>query len=260
MIPRLAQQAHELCGLVPLHASHAINVNCDTCRAHQQPPGVRWLSGAADVPSGACSDGGGQAPAPAQNLSFVELFARLPGSCHRPERYQFAHACVILLLRRGASTGCLQRALLTLRAHHDCPTHRCGCRHRPDCVWRLPRAALVSPRRADSAVLSLPQHHAGAGGSRCVRVGVQGPNLLGHTSNLPWADRPNHASPAAKLTPRLPRVRAMQVPVYGHLVCGGCSIMLMYPQGAQSVKCSVCHYVSPVTASQAAPNAQPARP
>ena len=48
----------------------------------------------------------------------------------------------------------------------------------------------------------------------------------------------------------------MQVPVYGHLVCGGCSIMLMYPQGAQSVKCSVCHYVSPVTASQAAPNAQ----
>jgi LSD1 subclass zinc finger protein len=35
------------------------------------------------------------------------------------------------------------------------------------------------------------------------------------------------------------------VPVYGHVVCGGCSIMLMYPVGAQSVKCSVCHFVTP---------------
>lgn len=43
-----------------------------------------------------------------------------------------------------------------------------------------------------------------------------------------------------------------QVPVYGHLVCNGCSIMLMYPVGAQSVKCSVCHYVTPVTAATAA--------
>lgn len=42
---------------------------------------------------------------------------------------------------------------------------------------------------------------------------------------------------------------ALQVPAYGHVVCGGCSIMLMFPQGAQSVKCSVCHYVSPVNAS-----------
>ncbi len=41
--------------------------------------------------------------------------------------------------------------------------------------------------------------------------------------------------------------------MYGHLVCNGCSVMLMYPVGAQSVKCSVCHYVTPVTA--AAPGA-----
>jgi LSD1 subclass zinc finger protein len=34
--------------------------------------------------------------------------------------------------------------------------------------------------------------------------------------------------------------------VYGHLNCGGCSITLLYPLGAQSVKCSVCHHVSPV--------------
>jgi LSD1 subclass zinc finger protein len=34
--------------------------------------------------------------------------------------------------------------------------------------------------------------------------------------------------------------------VYGHVHCGGCSIMLMYPLGAQSVKCSVCHFVTNV--------------
>jgi LSD1 subclass zinc finger protein len=39
----------------------------------------------------------------------------------------------------------------------------------------------------------------------------------------------------------------LQVPVYGHVGCGGCSIMLMYPLGAQSVKCSVCHYVTHVS-------------
>lgn len=44
-------------------------------------------------------------------------------------------------------------------------------------------------------------------------------------------------------------MQRLQVPAYGHVVCGGCSIMLMYPQGAQSVKCSVCHYVSPVNAT-----------
>lgn len=42
-----------------------------------------------------------------------------------------------------------------------------------------------------------------------------------------------------------------QVPVYGHVLCGGCNIMLMYPLGAQSVKCSVCHHVTGV--SQHAP-------
>eukprot|EP00775_Hariotina_reticulata_P005854 gene5854-6095_t len=45
-------------------------------------------------------------------------------------------------------------------------------------------------------------------------------------------------------TSRKPRRR--QVPVYGHVQCGGCSIMLMYPLGAQSVKCSVCHFVTNV--------------
>ncbi|KXZ52926.1 hypothetical protein GPECTOR_8g302 [Gonium pectorale] len=44
-----------------------------------------------------------------------------------------------------------------------------------------------------------------------------------------------------------------QVPVYGNLVCNGCSVMLMYPMGAQSVKCSVCHYVTPVTSGTAGP-------
>lgn len=38
-----------------------------------------------------------------------------------------------------------------------------------------------------------------------------------------------------------------QVPVYGHVQCGGCSIMLMYPLGAQSVKCSVCHWVTNIS-------------
>lgn len=41
----------------------------------------------------------------------------------------------------------------------------------------------------------------------------------------------------------------VQVPVYGHINCGGCSTMLMYPVEAQSVKCSVCHFVSHVSSS-----------
>lgn len=40
---------------------------------------------------------------------------------------------------------------------------------------------------------------------------------------------------------------AVQVPVYGHVNCGGCSLMLMYPLGAQSVKCAVCHFVTHVS-------------
>ena len=43
--------------------------------------------------------------------------------------------------------------------------------------------------------------------------------------------------------------RALQVPVFGHIVCGGCNIMLMYPVGAQSVKCSVCHTVTQASAT-----------
>ncbi len=35
--------------------------------------------------------------------------------------------------------------------------------------------------------------------------------------------------------------------MYGHVSCGGCGIMLMYPLGAQSVKCSVCHFVTNVS-------------
>ena len=32
----------------------------------------------------------------------------------------------------------------------------------------------------------------------------------------------------------------------GHVVCGSCSITLMYAHGAQSVKCAVCNHVTPV--------------
>lgn len=35
--------------------------------------------------------------------------------------------------------------------------------------------------------------------------------------------------------------------MYGHVNCGGCSLMLMYPLGAQSVKCAVCHFVTHVS-------------
>jgi LSD1 subclass zinc finger protein len=38
----------------------------------------------------------------------------------------------------------------------------------------------------------------------------------------------------------------------GHLVCGSCSITLMYAHGAQSVKCAVCNHVTPVTGGAAA--------
>ncbi len=45
-----------------------------------------------------------------------------------------------------------------------------------------------------------------------------------------------------------------QVPVYGHLNCGGCSTMLMFPSGAQSVKCSLCHHVTPATQASSWPS------
>ncbi len=45
------------------------------------------------------------------------------------------------------------------------------------------------------------------------------------------------------------RAQANQV---GHLVCGSCSITLMYAHGAQSVKCAVCNHVTPVTGGAAA--------
>ncbi|KAJ9529734.1 hypothetical protein QJQ45_014507 [Haematococcus lacustris] len=51
------------------------------------------------------------------------------------------------------------------------------------------------------------------------------------------------------------------VPAYGHLVCSGCSIMLMFPMGAQTIKCSVCHSVTPAPDSEATssqpPSSQP---
>jgi LSD1 subclass zinc finger protein len=51
----------------------------------------------------------------------------------------------------------------------------------------------------------------------------------------------------------------VQVPVYRHVICGNCSIMLMYPDGAESVKCSVCHFVTGVAHSRWA-GGQPPQP
>lgn len=39
---------------------------------------------------------------------------------------------------------------------------------------------------------------------------------------------------------------ASQANQLGHVVCGGCSITLMYAYGAASVKCAVCEVVTPV--------------
>ena len=44
------------------------------------------------------------------------------------------------------------------------------------------------------------------------------------------------------------------MPRYQHLVCGGCAIMLMYPVSASCVKCSVCHFVTPVGGAGAGPS------
>lgn len=41
-----------------------------------------------------------------------------------------------------------------------------------------------------------------------------------------------------------PHTPLPQSPAYGHLMCAGCSTMLMYPSSAQSVACSVCQHVS----------------
>ncbi|GLC45106.1 hypothetical protein PLESTM_001687300 [Pleodorina starrii] len=75
------------------------------------------------------------------------------------------------------------------------------------------------------------------------------------------------SSPSTKADSGLLDRRVMlpvfQVPIYVHLVCNGCSVMLQYPMGAQSVKCSVCHTVTPVTAATmgaASAGAAPAGP
>lgn len=41
----------------------------------------------------------------------------------------------------------------------------------------------------------------------------------------------------------------LQANQIGHIVCGCCSITLMYAHGAQCVKCAVCNNVTPVNAS-----------
>ncbi|CAN1328053.1 Protein LSD1 [Linum perenne] len=40
-----------------------------------------------------------------------------------------------------------------------------------------------------------------------------------------------------------------------HINCGNCRTMLMYPNGAPSVKCAVCHYVT--SANMASGRIQP---
>lgn len=36
---------------------------------------------------------------------------------------------------------------------------------------------------------------------------------------------------------------------FAHVSCGNCRTMLMYPYGAPSVKCAVCHFVTNVNVS-----------
>jgi LSD1 subclass zinc finger protein len=95
------------------------------------------------------------------------------------------------------------------------------------------RVLLSYPRGAESVQCSMCHTVTQVG---CTRVGQTsvGPQLAG-SYLCHDAFRISHAI----FTP------CTQVPVYGHLVCSGCSIMLMYPVGAQSVKCSVCHVVTP---------------
>ncbi|KAJ9529039.1 hypothetical protein QJQ45_007110, partial [Haematococcus lacustris] len=74
---------------------------------------------------------------------------------------------------------------------------------------------------------------------------------LKHTTGLPAWLAPALSSLAGQQLHRLPLQQQEQVPAYGHLVCSGCSIMLMFPMGAQTIKCSVCHSVTPAPDSEA---------
>ncbi len=44
---------------------------------------------------------------------------------------------------------------------------------------------------------------------------------------------------------------AQQANQLGHVMCNGCQVTLMYAYGAQSVKCAVCHAVTPVNSETA---------
>jgi LSD1 subclass zinc finger protein len=159
------------------------------------------------------------------------------------------HACsarlqTLSLPHRAARSQ--QRALLALRAHNSgAAGAAAGPQPGADGLQRLPRAAGVPARRAERAVLAVPHGHAGEG-ARAVNHSACSTHYIvssSHHSLLPPAN--------IRHPPHPPPTNRPQVPVYGHVLCGGCSIMLMYPLGAQSVKCSVCHHVTGV--SQHAP-------
>lgn len=54
---------------------------------------------------------------------------------------------------------------------------------------------------------------------------------------------------ASKASNQLTHIQQQQQQQLAHIHCGNCRTTLMYPFGAPSVKCAVCHYITNVTVS-----------
>ena len=127
------------------------------------------------------------------------------------------------------------------------------------CPTHAARTACSAPSAAPSprlvvGMIEPPVHPSPGATPMCCRAAAPCP-----PTRPPWtapaapcAASPTGAPPAMH---RLGGIRRPQVPVYGHVRCTGCSVTLMFPTGARSVKCSVCHMVTPVTEQPQAPGA-----
>lgn len=127
--------------------------------------------------------------------------------------------------------SCSECSVPAVQSHNGSTAGRGGLV--ADCLQRVPRAAVLPKGGRLCTMCSVPRRDPGNQHRQCMVC----KRLLG----LPWLGRGRNTC--------LP---ATQVPRYGHLVCGGCSIMLMYPVSASCVKCSVCHFVTPVGSASAA--------
>lgn len=115
---------------------------------------------------------------------------------------------------------------MQVQSRHSC-TLQCRRRHSSNCLQWMPCFAVLSARCPKCSMCEVPHDHSGKDA----------------TQYFVFTSMSCQTRNEAHITPRL------QVPVYGHLTCGGCSTVLMYPIGAHSVKCSACQHITPAGAA-----------